>query len=354
MTVTSEHVATQQPTPDSIIQIGLGFWASKTLLTAVELDVFTILGGSALTASELQTRLSLHPRGTRDFLDALVALRMLDRDGDGPAATYRNTTETGLFLDKSSPACVGGLLEMANSRLYRFWDGLTVALRTGRPQNEIVHTGQSLFDGLAADPERLATFVRAMASIQAGNFHALAETFDFGPYSSVTDVGGAGADLSIILAARHAHLRCVSLDTPAVTPIAAAAVNSAGLASRVSAQAGDMFRVPLPAADVITMCNVLHDWDADQKQYLIGAAFDALADGGALIVVENLIDDARRERAFALLMSLNMLIETDGGFDVTAHDIEQWTTSAGFATFDVRPLAGPGMAAIAVKGATRP
>jgi hypothetical protein len=275
---------------------------------------------------------------------------MLDRDDDGPNARYRNTPETAHFLDRNSPAYIGGLLEMANSRLYRFWDGLTVALHTGRPQNEVVHTGRTLWDDLAADHDRLATFVRAMASIQMGNFHALADSVDFTPYSSLTDVGGAGADLSVSLASRYPHLRCTSLDTPLVTRIAADNVRTARLEARITTRAGDMFDGPLPGADVITMCNVLHDWNLDQKRYLIGAAFNALPDGGALIVVENLIDDARRERAFALLMSLNMLIETDGGFDVTARDLEEWTTSAGFTSFEVRPLAGPGMAAIAVKG----
>jgi hypothetical protein len=126
--------------PDSILQLGLAFWGSKTLLSAVELGVFTELAHRPLKAHILIERLRLHQRGARDFLDALVALGMLDRDGD----IYRNTPATALFLDRNKPSYVGGLLEMANARLYPFWGNLTEALRTGEPQNELKR-GENFF-----------------------------------------------------------------------------------------------------------------------------------------------------------------------------------------------------------------
>ena len=120
-------------TPGAILQVGLGFWGSKTLLSAVELGVFTQLGDGPLPGEELAARLGLHSRSRWDFLDALVALGMLERE-DG---AYRNTPHTALFLDRSSPSYIGGLLEMANARLYPFWGSLTDALRSGQPQNEV-------------------------------------------------------------------------------------------------------------------------------------------------------------------------------------------------------------------------
>jgi SAM-dependent methyltransferase len=337
------------PDPSAIMQVGLGFWSSKALLTAVELRLFTLLGSGPLTGGQITEALELRSRAVFDFLDGLVALGFLDRDGSGPAASYANTPDTAVFLDADSPAYIGGMLEMANARLYGFWDGLTEALRTGQPQNEVKHTGRSMFEELYADPQRLEQFMRAMSGISHGNFATLAETFDFSPYETVCDVGGATGQLSIILAERHPQLRCTSFDLPVVEPIAQGTIDAAGLADRVTAVGGDFFAEPLPSADVITMGMILHDWNLEGKQRLIQAAYEALAPGGALIAIENIIDDDRRENAFGLMMSLNMLIEFGDAFDFTGADFRTWCEAAGFRRVEILPLAGPASAAIAYK-----
>ena len=335
--------------PSHIMQVGMGFWPSKALLSAVELGVFTLLAESPLSADEIAQRLQLRSRAVFDFLDGLVALRLLERDGVGHDARYRNTPETATFLDANKPEYIGGILEMSNARLYGFWGGLTEALQTGQPQNEIKHTGRSMFEELYADPGRLEQFMAAMTGISAGNFLQLAEKFDFSRYDTVCDVGGATGLLSIILASRHAHLRCTSFDLPVVAPIAARAIEQAGLADRVSTASGDFFVDPLPAADVVTMGLILHDWNLERKHQLIRAAYEALPPGGAFIAVENLIDDERRENVFGLMMSLNMLIEFGDAFDFTGADLRGWCEEAGFRSFEVIPLAGPGSAGVAYK-----
>jgi len=335
--------------PSLIMQVGMGFWPSKTLLSAVELGLFTRLGSDSRTGEDIAEQLDLRSRAVYDFLDGLVALRLLERDGHGPQACYRNTPETALFLDQTSPAYIGGILEMANARLFGFWGGLTEALRTGSPQNEIKATGHSMFEELYADPDRLEQFVRAMSGISAGNFHALADKFDFARYQTVCDIGGATGQLSIILAERHPHLRCTSFDLEVVEPIAARAIKEAGVEDRVITASGDFFAGPLPSADVITMGMILHDWNLNRKLQLIRAAYDALSPGGALIVVENLIDDERRENVFGLMMSLNMLIEFGDAFDFTGADFRGWCEEVGFRSVEVLPLAGPASAGIAYK-----
>ncbi|HWI08544.1 MAG TPA: methyltransferase [Solirubrobacteraceae bacterium] len=327
----------------------MGFWPSKTLLSAVELELFTQLGSESMTGEQIGERLDLHPRAIYDFLDTLVALRLLERDGDGSDGRYRNSAETAAFLDKHSPTYIGGLLEMCNARLYRFWGDLTEALQTGRPQNEIKHTGKPMFDELYSDPARLEQFMHAMQGISLGNFHALAEKFDFSPYNTVCDVGGATGQLCSVLATRYPHLQCTTYDLPVVAPIAEKTIAAAGLSDRVKVAEGDFLTDPLPRADVITMGLILHDWNLERKTELIRSAYDALPDGGAFIVVENLIDDARRENAFGLMMSLNMLIEFGDAFDFTGSDFEGWCRDAGFRRVDILPLAGPASAAIAYK-----
>ena len=337
------------PDPAHILQVGTGFMASKTLLSAVELDLFSLLGSDGLTGAQLADQLDLDARAIPDFPDALVALGLLDRDGDGEGARYRNTEDTAAFLDKSSPTYVGGILEMSNARLYPFWGDLTEALRTGAPQNEVKHTGKAMFEELYSDPARLEQFMQAMTGTSMGGFHALAEKFDFSRYETLCDVGGATGQLSIIVASRHPHMRCTSFDLPVVEPIAQRTIEAAGLGDRVTTAAGDFFADPLPQADVITMGLVLHDWNLERKMQLIRAAHDALPEGGALIAIENIIDDSRRENVFGLLMSLNMLIEFGDAFDFTGADFAGWCTEAGFDRTEIIPLAGPTSAGIAYK-----
>jgi ubiquinone/menaquinone biosynthesis C-methylase UbiE len=335
--------------PAHILQVGMGFWASKALLSAVELGVFTELAGGAKTGTELERALKLHPRGTYDFLDALVSLGLLTRTGNGPSAKYANTPETATFLDRKSPKYVGGILEMSNARLYRFWADLTEALQTGKPQNEIKHSGKPMFDELYSDPARLEQFMDAMTGVSMINFQTFAEKFDFSRYKTMADVGGATAQLSCFVAAKHPHMSCKSFDLPVVKPIAERRIKERGAAGRVAADTIDFFKDEFPKADVITMGMILHDWNLPHKKMLIAKAYRALPPGGALVAIENLIDDERRKNAFGLLMSLNMLIEFGEAFDFTGADFTQWALEAGFKRTEVIPLAGPASAAIAYK-----
>ncbi len=336
-------------TPDHIMQVGMGFWASKVLLSAVELGVFTQLSGRPRNGQELEKLMGLHPRATSDFLDALVALGFLTCEGFGIARIYSNTPESAAFLDRNSRRYIGGILEMSNERLYRFWADLTPALKTGQPQNEIKHSNRPMFEELYADTARLEQFMRAMSGASMENFAALAEKFDFSRYESLADIGGATGQLSCIVAHSHPQLACRTYDLPAVKPIAERCIEERGMKGRVEADVIDFFRDELPKADVITMGMILHDWNLEKKKLLIAKAYRALPEGGAFIAIEQLIDDERRKNAFGLLMSLNMLIEFGDAFDFTGADFTGWCKEAGFSRCEILPLAGPASAAIAYK-----
>jgi hypothetical protein len=332
-------------TPERIMQVGLGFWASKTLLTAIELGLFSELAQHPEDGHALCSRLGLHERSAADFLDALVSLGFLERH-DG---VYRNTPETDLFLDRRKPSYVGGMLEMANHRLYGFWGSLTEALHTGRPQNEAKSGDVPFFEALYADPARLRDFLAAMTGLSHGANLTIAATFPWDRYSTFLDVGTAQGDLAVQIARAHPHTRGLGLDLPAVAPTFEEYAELNGVAERVEFVPADFFAEPLPAADVVLMGHILHDWDADGKRTLIAKAYDTLPEGGALVVYESIIDDARSENAFGLLMSLNMLIETDGGFDYTAADCIGWMREAGFRETSVRHLVGPDSMVIGIK-----
>jgi hypothetical protein len=336
--------ATVAATPDGIMQLGLGFWGAKTLLSAVELGLFTELARRPATAEALQTRLELHPRSARDFLDALVALGMLERQDE----LYRNTAATDLYLDRAKPSYIGGLLEMANARLYGFWGGLTEALCTGRPQNEAKHGGD-FFAALYADPARLEGFLKAMTGLSAPIAAAIARQFPWDHHHTLIDIGTAQGGLPVTIASTHPHLTGGGFDLPMVEPIFARHVAAHGLADRLRFHPGDFLRDPLPSADVLVMGHILHDWDLDEKRAILAKAHAALPPGGALIVYDMMIDDERRRNAAGLLMSLNMLIETPGGFDNTGADCVGWLREAGFREPRVEPLGGAYSMAVGIR-----
>jgi hypothetical protein len=333
-----------QTTPASILQLGLGFWGSKTLLSAIELGVFTTLAGRSLDLEALRGELGLHPRAARDFFDALVALGMLERKG----GQYANTTATEAFLDRNKPSYVGGMLEMANARLYQFWGGLTDGLKTGKLQNE-AKAGGNFFGELYADPARLEGFLGAMTGLSHGAALAIARALPWTDYKTVCDVGAAQGDLIAQIALANPHLSAVGFDLPVVKPVFEAYLAKLGLSSRVSFQEGDFFKEALPKADVITMGHILHDWDLAEKKMLVKKAYEALPTGGSFVVFEAMIDDDRSKNAFGLLMSLNMLIETPGGFDYTPADCIGWMKEAGFKETRVQHLVGPDTMVVGIK-----
>jgi hypothetical protein len=333
------------PTPENILQTGMAFWASKTLLSAVEIGVFTELSHGPASLDSLSQQVGLHSRSARDFLDALVALGFLKRE-DG---CYSNTPETDLFLDRNKLSYIGGILEMANHRLYPFWGQLTEALRTGQPQNECKTGSSGLFETLYADPARLKEFLSAMTGVSHASNSMIARVFPWKDYQTFVDVGTAQGDLAAQIALANPHLRGLGFDLPEVAPIFQQYAETLDIAGRLTFVPGDFFKHDLPTADVVLMGHILHDWDLATKKMLIRKAFDAIPSGGALIVYDTIIDDDRSQNAFGLMMSLNMLIETSGGFDYTGADCKAWMKDAGFSAMRVEQLTGPDSMVIGIK-----
>ena len=333
------------PNADHIMQVGLGFWSSKALLSAVEMGVFTELAKRAEDLETLQGRLGIHPRAGRDFFDTLVALGFLRRvDGK-----YANTPATDLYLDSHKPSYIGGILEMANQRLYDHWSHLTTALRTGKQQNEAKEGKGSPFEALYADPARLKTFLAAMTGISRGANMAIAKKVPWTNYKTYADVGTAQGDLAVQIALANPHLQGIGYDLAEVGPIFEEYVQQYGLNVRLRFHPGNFFTDSLPNVDVITMGHILHDWNLEEKLMLLQKAYEALPTGGAVVIYESIIDDDRSKNAFGLMMSLNMLIETPGGYDYTGQDCMGWMKGVGFREARVEHLHGPESMVIGIK-----
>lgn len=336
-------------TPEKIMKVGFGFFNSKVLLSAVRMGLFTQLAQNPMSGEQIREAFDLDGRGLYDWLDALVALGFLEREGLKEKAIYSNAPETDRFLDQNKRGYIGGMLEMGNDRLYPFWGDLEEALKTGSPQNEIKHGGTDFFEELYKDKDRLRQFTRAMAGVQMGNFKALVQEIDFTPYNTLCDIGGGDAELSLQIAEQYDHINCINFDLPKVASIAEGKIERFDMGDRIKSVAGDFWEEDFPEADVITMGNILHDWSLEEKKALLEKAYKSLPEDGACIVIENIIDDDRSENVFGLTMSLNMLIETPGGFDFTGKEFDNWSREVGYSSSEILPLTGPASAAIAYK-----
>ncbi|WSA47782.1 acetylserotonin O-methyltransferase [Streptomyces sp. NBC_01803] len=321
-----------------MVQLGLGFWSAKCLLSALELGVYTDLAAAGPADAEtLRARLGLHPRAARDFLDSQVALGLLDRE-DG---VYRNTPDSALFLDRAQDTYIGGLLELANELWWRSWGNLTTALRTGEPQSNLGGDEGDPFDALYADPELTARFQKAMTGGTLAASQALARAFPWADHATVADIGCSEGILLGEVLAEHPHLSGIGFDLPQVTKSFEERLGQAGLTGRARFAPGSFLTDPLPTADVLVLGRVLHDWDLETKRMLLAKAYEALPPGGVLLVYESMIDDDRRANAFGLLTSLHMLLESPGGFDYSGADCVGWMREAGFTDCSAGPLEGP-------------
>jgi ketosteroid isomerase-like protein/SAM-dependent methyltransferase len=324
--------------PDRIIQLGMGFMAARALFSAVELGLFTELAREPMDAEQVRARFGLHERGIRDFLDALVALGLLERE-DG---RYRDAPATAIFLDHTKPdAYLGDFLSFAAARWYFSWARLTDTLRAGRSLAYSVPDGASAFDLIYADRELTGAFQRAMAGGSLGAATALGERFPWSQVRTVADVGCSNGPLLARLLGRHPHLSGIGFDLPAVEKDFHTTMAEAGLGGRAAFVAGDFRTHPLPAADVLILGHVLLDWEPPVKRMLLRKAYDALPPGGTLLIYDLLIDDERRRHAFGLLISLHMMVDLPGGGEYTGAQARRWLAEAGFAEARVEPLAGP-------------
>lgn len=328
------------PSPDKILEIGQGFWAAKTLLSATKLGVFTELERNGpLTVEELEANLGLDHRGARDFMDALVALDLLEREN----YEYRNTPAASTYLVEGKPTSFVGWFEMVNDRLYPFWGDLETALTTGQPQNELEDPETHPFEGVIyTDDDILEQFVGAMTSFSMGAADVIANEFPWTNHDTVVDLGTSEGIVPRRIAEVNDHVHAIGADLPRIEPYFQDFTGDSPAADRLEFRTVDFFAdEALPAADVYILGHILHDWSFDEIRLILSKVYDAVEAGGAVIVYGTMIDEDRHNAVLPLLMSLNMLIETPDGSDYTPSQCIEWLHQTGFEGGEARPLPGP-------------
>lgn len=313
---------------DELMELARGFQVSRTLLTAIELDVFTAVGSGA-TAPEVAERLSSDPRATEMLLNALVALGALRKRG----GTFRNTAATGRYLREGSPESQR-LALMHAVNLWDAWSELTECVRHGRPRN---------LQARRRSPEQTAAFIAAMHSNAASRAPALVRAVGAAKVKRLLDVGGGSGAYSIAFAQANPALEAVVFDRAEVLPIAEQHIRAAGLAGRIRSQQGDLRKDEFGEGyDVVLLSAICHMLSPEENQDLLRRLFRALTPGGRVVIRDFILsaDKTRPERG--ALFSLNMLVNTEGGASYSRDEYQQWLRAAGFQPVRYIGMADPG------------
>ncbi|WP_217428596.1 methyltransferase [Microlunatus speluncae] len=318
--------ADQALSPLPLMQLTTGFWAFKTLAAAHELGLFSRLSGTAgTTTGELAEALTIEERPAEMLLTGCAALGLLEKIN----GRYRNSPLAEEFLVRGKPYFFGGWVQMLDRRLYAGWGRLTEAILTNRPTTWDPDRQRSIFDG--EDPELLAVFWEAMHSLSIFTAHALGAAVDLSRSRRLLDVGGGSAAFDIELCRLYPDLTATVYDLPKVVDIAAGKIKEAGLSERIDTVAGDFLAdASLPDGhDTILLSMIMHDWAEDRARAILQKCWAALPTGGRVIISELLVNDERTGPRPAALMSLNMLVETEGR-NYTPAEYSAWLADLGF------------------------
>lgn len=297
--------------PDSapIIDLIEAFRRSKTMFTAVSMGIFDHLERQPATAAELAAQLPADAGALERLLDACTALRLLEKH-DG---VFALTEMAQRYLCASSAWSLDGYIRYSDEALYPMWGHLADAVKEGSPRwNQVFGIDGPIFSGFFRSDEAMRRFLLGMHGLGMNNSPAIIEAFDLSSFRRMADLGGATGHLTIAACERYPNLRGVVFDLPRVAPIALETIGGSAARDRIDVVEGDFFHDELPAADLYALGRILHDWTAEKCATLLRKIHQRLPSGGALLVMEKLLNEDGVGPLSANLQSLNMLVVTEG------------------------------------------
>ncbi len=310
--------------PGPIMGLMSGYWQVKILLAAIELGVFTELAGQPATASELAGCLGLVQPGTHDFLAGLSHLGLLQQAN----GAFANSPIADRYLVRGRPEYLGGYLDFCERELNPAWDGLAETLRTGKPRNPAAINGNP-YDTLYQDADATDGFLDSMDLLNTPIGLAMSR-FDWEPYTSFVDVGGARGNFAHQVVSVNPHLTGAVFDLPPLESAFRRHMSRlGGAASSITFHGGDFFKDKLPEADVLVFGHVLHNWSAADRVRLLKNAFDSVRPGGAVFVYDPM-SDGDQPGMYAVLAGLAMLVWSRGGHEYSVQELHGWLREAGF------------------------
>lgn len=313
--------------PEPIMRLASGFMGAKHLFAANELGLFEALAYSPAAIEGLAARTGLTPRAARISADAMVALGLLEREGD----TYRNSEVAATFLAGRTPADLRPFLRFWDKVSYPAWEELAAALATG-PTREVFDLDDELQEVVSAGIE----------AILAGPASALAHTFDFSTRRRLLDIGGGTGSWSISVVQRYPHLRATVFELPVVAAVARERVAAVGLDSRISVVAGDAMADDLPSGhDVFLLANLVHYWSPETNLTLLKRVRSVAEAGSRLLLADFWTDHTHTEPLQAALMAGEFAVHVREGDVYSVEEVKGWLPDAGWRFVEHAPLAGP-------------
>jgi predicted transcriptional regulator len=349
------------PSPDPIFQMATGFWVSKTLMTAVELEVFSKLSGKSVNIDELQNILRIENRAAEVFVTALVSLGLIEKKStdtpNGRKTLYSNSQLADIYLDKDKPSTyMGDFISMVDKQSYRRWDKLPQSVKTNKPieANEGGRgSAGSMFDQARSNQaiEQMQVFTRAMYGVSVGPAMALAKIFDFSNYKKLIDIGGGSGVYAIEVVKENPKMSATVLDLGPACEVANEYIKQFSLENKIQTKVLDYFNQELPRDyDVALLSHIVHLYEEEKARALLKKVYDSLpSEQGIIIISEWLLNDEKTGPVSSALMSLNMIVELERGRNYSFAEISNILTDVGFKNIEKRPLAGPAEIVIGYK-----
>lgn len=320
-----------------LMEIVTGFWASKTLATAVELEIFNRIPPEGISLTEFSRKLKIQLRPAEMLLTGCTSLGLLLKKSE----LYYNSSLSEEYLVKGKPYYFGGVITMLDKREYIPWSRLTDAVKNNERQTG-KGASSGLFEDVAVDFQEQRIFTEAMHSWSIQSGKELVEKIDFSKYKNILDVGGGSGAYCIEIAQKFPQIQAVVFDLPSALKIATEKIIEADLSTQIQIYAGNFFTDELPkCSDLILLSMILHDWSPDENLIILQKCYAALPSGGEIIISELMVNDDRTGPVFAALMSLNMLIETKSGQNYTWSEYTGWLTDVGFVDIRRVELSSP-------------
>ena len=336
---------------DFITDIAMGFMASNALITAVELDVFSVIGDRPQTSDVIARSVGVDDENKTFIylLDGLVALGVLEREGDAEDAHYTNSSASGAFLNKVSDHDIGGALLLRNKYSTDNWRTYTKQLRSKGHKAEAAARFKEHGAKLSQRPNEFASVYQCMSAFEAEDYRSLAKIFDFSAYSNLLDINSGIARLPVEFGRHHPHLQFIAFDHPKIIALARDYIETHQMHFRVSTATGNLLTDTLPAADVAMLSHVLRKLSESEKETALKKAYDAVPEDGAVIVLDIFSDDLRRKKWYPLLLSIQLQLEFGKGGCMTPSQLERMGKRIGFNRFEFEEISHNAVAAFLYK-----
>ncbi|MEL7611083.1 methyltransferase [Vreelandella titanicae] len=328
-----------EPSKDEIVDLMMGFFKAKAITAALELRLFDTLRERPATIREICACADIPEQSGKRLLIALHAMGLLTREGEA----YALTETASKYLVSDSSEWLGWLARHIDIFLYPLWANLAAAVRSGLDQREAVFgDNRSWFDILYNDPRDVVDFQRFLGILAKPFVEGFVQGFDITPYKRFLDIGSGIGNLPMAVADANQHLDIDICELPKAANFVREQLAQRGYSDRIGVIEGDVILGTLREHnyDLVHLGWMLHDFAPELQIKILKNVLKAMPSGGVFVASETPLDDDEAGPSFVSLLSINMLVSTDGGIESTRSQYIERFKDAGFVDVRVVDISG--------------